>query len=48
VGLTKVYETITQTFVPNYGEVFHHYSLDLHVGLLLMAVGLTAIWRLRR
>jgi hypothetical protein len=28
VGLAKVYETVMQTFVPNYDEAFHRYSGD--------------------
>lgn len=48
IGLAKVYETIVQTFVPNYGNAFHQYSMDLHFGLIFVAIGLTAIWALRR
>jgi hypothetical protein len=29
----KLYETIVQTFVPNYSSAFHRYSTDLHFGL---------------
>lgn len=48
VGLAKTYETVMQTFVPNYGEAFHRHSEDLHFGLLFVAVGATGIWWLLR
>lgn len=48
IGLAKTYETIMQTFVPNYGDAFHRYSVDLHFGLGFVAAGLTGIWWLRR
>jgi hypothetical protein len=48
VGLAKVYETVMQTFVPNYDEAFHRYSGDLHFGLLFVAIGATGIWWLQR
>jgi hypothetical protein len=48
IGLAKTYETIMQTFVANYDDAFHQYSVDLHFGLALVAAGLTGIWWLRR
>jgi hypothetical protein len=48
VGLAKTYESIVQTFIPSYSNTFHQYSLDLHFGLLLVAVGVTIIWSLAR
>ena len=48
IGAVKIYETIAQTFIPTYSNVFHQYSFDIHFGVFLLALGLTAIWRLQR
>ena len=47
-GFAKLFETVTITFIPNYGHVYHQYSGDFHFGFFLVSVGLTTIWSLRR
>lgn len=47
-GVMKIYQTIVETFVPGYVHVFHQHSMDFHVGLFMLSVGVTAIWSIRR